>query len=187
MTHLEGKTLKSLPVTLEQNTKMVRSSPMRWPRKHLPFPADSLPRISNVLVSPSLLREWMMSVLSLGTQRSQEQLKIFWCCFGLGFVGVFFPFCFFSFVVLSKQNTNEDVKHRNKETIMIQNRQSILKDKTRKAHLAILEILIKTVTTFQNQRLFWVTFTFVSTLSPLFWWEFHIWHFLPGKDFPGRQ
>lgn len=63
-------------------------------------------------------------------------------------------FFFLSSVVLSKQNTNEDVKYINKQTIMSQNRQSILKDRTRGAHLTILEILINTTTTFQNQRLF---------------------------------
>lgn len=62
-------------------------------------------------------------------------------------------FFFFSFVVLSKQNTNKDV-HMNKQTIISQNGQSILKHKTRKVHLIILEILIKTVTTFHNQILF---------------------------------
>lgn len=70
---------------------------------------------------------------------------------------------------------------------MSEYRQSILKGKTRKAHFTMLEILIKTVTTFQNQRVFWVTFSFVSTLSPLFWWKLHIWHHDPEQDFPGRQ
>lgn len=41
----------------------------------------------------------------------------------------------------------------NKQTIMNQNRQSILKDKIKKAHLTVFEILIKNVTTFRNQRL----------------------------------
>lgn len=70
---------------------------------------------------------------------------------------------------------------------MSQNRQSILKDRTRGAHLTILEILINTTTTFQNQRLFWVTFSFVSTLCPLFWWKHRIWHYDPEQEFPGWQ
>lgn len=62
-------------------------------------------------------------------------------------------FLFFSFVVLSKQNTNEDVKHKSKQTIISQNGQSILKDKTRKAFLTISEILIETDSS-QESRLF---------------------------------
>lgn len=50
---------------------------------------------------------------------------------------------------------------------MGQNRQSILKDKNRKTYRAILEVLIKTVPGFHNQRLFQVSFSFVSTLSSL--------------------
>lgn len=42
----------------------------------------------------------------------------------------------------------------NKQTITGQNRQSILKNKNRKTYGTILEILLKTVPGFQNQRLF---------------------------------
>lgn len=169
MTHLEGKTPKSLPVTLEWNTKIRRPSPEIWPWKHLPFPADCSSWVSNILVSPSLLREWMISVLRLSLGLQIKTL-----------------FLFFSFVVLSKQNTNEDVKHKSKQTIMSQNGQSILKDKTRKAFLTISEILIETDNS-PESRLFWVTFSFVSTLSTLFWWKLHIWHYDPEQDIPGRQ
>lgn len=55
----------------------------------------------------------------------------------------------------------------NKQSIMGQNRQSILKDRNRKAWRILLETSIKTVPGLQNQRLFWVPFSFVSTLSPL--------------------
>lgn len=73
----------------------------------------------------------------------------------------------FAFAVSAKQNTYEEVKHMNKQTIMGQNRQSILKDKTGKTHRRTLEVSIKTVPGFQNQRLFWVPFSFVSNISPL--------------------
>lgn len=56
----------------------------------------------------------------------------------------------------------------NKQTITGQNRQCILKNKNRKTHRTRLEILLKTVPGFQNQRLFWVPFSFVFTLSPPF-------------------
>lgn len=64
---------------------------------------------------------------------------------------------FKSFVVLCKQKKDEDAKHMHKQTIISQNRQSILKDRTRKAYLAILEIL-KACDNFLESKTVWSYF-----------------------------